>query len=112
MTDPVSATPPVHPAGPSAASGGPHSDSRKENASTAIVPAGPARTHAQELSPETRSAADSTFAAQVLGQAGRKRGLKGGAPVLDEAKAAYLETEWSGPSDRRLAVGKMTKTDV
>jgi hypothetical protein len=67
-------------------------------------------THARDLPPE--AASDSVFAAQMMGQTGAKRGLKGGPPVLDEAKAAYLGTEWSGASDRRLAAGKMTKTDV
>lgn len=86
--------------------------SRKAIPSTAVVPAGPARSHAQDLPPGGAGAADSGFAAQMMGQTGRKRGLKGGPPVLDEAKAAYLETEWSGPSDRRLAAGKVTKTDV
>lgn len=79
--------------------------------SRALVPAGPAATHPREGRPDT-SPGDSVFAAQLLGQTGRKRGLKGGLPVLDEAKAAYLETEWSGPSDRRLAAGKMTRTDI
>ena len=52
------------------------------------------------------------FATQVLGQTGRKRGLKGGPPVLDEAKSAYLEAEWSGPNDRRAQPGQITKTKV
>jgi hypothetical protein len=53
-----------------------------------------------------------SFFAQVLGQPGRKRGLKGGPPVLEEARTAYLEAEWSGPHDRRVRPGKITKTKV
>lgn len=52
------------------------------------------------------------FAAQVLGQPGQKRGLKGGPETLEKARAAYLEAEYSGPSDRRLPLGKITKTEV
>jgi hypothetical protein len=52
-----------------------------------------------------------TYAAQVLGE-GERRGLKGGPETLDRARNAYLETEWSGPSDRRHARGKITKTEI
>jgi hypothetical protein len=72
-----------------------------------LVPAGPITTHEQTPPP-----GDSAFAAQLLGQSGRKRGLKGGQPVLVGARSAYLEAEFSGPSDRRVAVGKITKTDI
>jgi len=50
---------------------------------------------------------DHGFEAQVLGQAGQRRGLKGGQPVLDAARAAYLEAEWRGVDDRRLPVGAL-----
>ena len=36
------------------------------------------------------------FAAQLLGQGGQKRGLRGGPETLDKARNAYLEAEWSG----------------
>ena len=52
------------------------------------------------------------FVAQVLGQPGQKRGLRGGPETLEKARSAYLETEWSGPSDRRPARGKITKTEI
>lgn len=52
------------------------------------------------------------FVAQVLGQPGQKRGLRGGPETLERARSAYLETEWSGPADRRPARGKITKTEV
>lgn len=58
------------------------------------------------------AAGDAAFAAQVLGQGGQKRGLKGGPPVLEAAKSAYLGAEWSGPQDRRKPVGKIAKTEI
>ena len=52
-----------------------------------------------------RAAADPGFAAQMLGAGGQRRGLKGGAPVLQTARRAYLETQWSGLGDRRAGLG-------
>ncbi|MDP1630916.1 MAG: hypothetical protein Q8L66_05795 [Caulobacter sp.] len=52
------------------------------------------------------------FAAHVYGQSGQKRGLRGGQPVIDRARAAYLETEYSGPEDRRPAKGLLKKTEI
>ena len=52
------------------------------------------------------------FAAQVLGQEGQKRGLRGGLPVLRQARSTYLETEWSGPADRRPGAGRVKKADI
>ena len=59
--------------------------------------------------PEDGAAA---FTAQLIGQGGEKRGLKGGKPVLDKARHAYVEAEWTGPNDRRLKAGKIAKTEV
>src|SRR6185503_13089335 len=56
--------------------------------------------------------AEAAFTAQVLGQTGQKRGLKGGAPVLDQARSAYLGAAFSGPEDRRPPPGKVTKTEI
>lgn len=56
---------------------------------------------------QARPTPDQAFAAQMLGQGGQRRGLKGGQPVLDAARAAYLETEWRGPDDRRLPAGAL-----
>ena len=50
--------------------------------------------------------------AQLLGQDGQKRGLKGGSEVLEKARATYLEREFSGRFDRRPRKGKITKTEV
>jgi hypothetical protein len=52
------------------------------------------------------------FVAQVLGQPGQKRGLRGGPETLERARSAYLETEWSGPHDRRIPRGKITETEI
>jgi hypothetical protein len=62
--------------------------------------------------PGRKPAGSASFAAQLFGQPGRKRGLKGGPPVLTEARAAYLEAEYSGPFDRRGHTGQITKTKV
>lgn len=67
--------------------------------------------------PEPQPAADllagfAAFAAQVLGQPGQKRGLRGGPETLEKARAAYLEAEYSGPADRRLTAGRITKTEA
>lgn len=55
---------------------------------------------------------DSAFAAQLMGQEGQKRGLRGGAPVLDAARATYLGVEYTGMKDRRPKAGSTRKTDL
>lgn len=85
-----------------------------EEISRALVPAGervdhaasPAKPAVSPLSPPA------LFAAQVIGQTGQKRGLKGGPPVLDAARSTYLGAEYSGERDRRPRVGKATRTEV
>jgi hypothetical protein len=68
---------------------------------------------APEPPPETGLLAGfAAFAAQVLGQPGQKRGLKGGPETLEKARSAYLEAEYSGPADRRLTAGRITRTKV
>lgn len=57
-------------------------------------------------------ASPAAFAAQMLGQSGQKRGLKGGPPVLGAARNTYLCAEYSGPSERRPLPGKATDTDI
>ena len=64
--------------------------------------------HAEPVRPEAFNA----FAAHLYGQSGQKRGLRGGKPVLDAARAAYLETEYSGPDDRRPPKGLLKKTEI
>jgi hypothetical protein len=50
--------------------------------------------------------------AHLIAQSARVRGLRGGQKVLETARHAYLETEWSGPNDRRTSTGRITKTEV
>lgn len=57
-------------------------------------------------------ASASAFAAQIIGQVGQKRGLKGGPPVLDAARSTYLGREYSGAHDRRPPKGRARKTEV
>ena len=47
-----------------------------------------------------------------MGQDGQKRGLKGGAPVLDAARSTYLGREYSGANERRPTTGKTTRTEI
>ena len=47
--------------------------------------------------------------AQLLGQAGARRGLREGSPALVRARAAYLSTEWSGDDDRRPKPGLLVR---
>lgn len=75
--------------------------SRSSNLPMVLPNCGP-RSHQRVF--EGRPAAGA-FDAQMLGQDGARRGLKGGAPVLDAARGAYLEAEWSGDADRRLPSG-------
>ena len=59
-----------------------------------------------------RPAAEAAFAAQLIGQDGQKRGLRGGPATLDAAKATYARTEWSGSADRRSRSGRGAKTEI
>ena len=59
--------------------------------------------------PTTKAGA---FDAQLIGQDGAKRGLKGGAPVLDAARAAYLGAEFSGEADRRPPAGLIMRSKI
>jgi hypothetical protein len=52
------------------------------------------------------------FSAQLLGQPGVRRGLRGGPGVVEAARSAYLETNYSGPADRRPNKGILKKTDI
>ena len=52
------------------------------------------------------------FAAQMMGQTGQRKGLKGGPPVMDAARASYLGAEYSGDKDRRPPAGLIKKTEL
>ena len=68
--------------------------------------------HAEEIADPPPAQGYSVFTAQVYGQTGQKRGLRGGQPVIDQARAAYLETEYSGSDDRRPPKGLLRKTEI
>ncbi|MDQ8027529.1 MAG: hypothetical protein REJ23_02295 [Brevundimonas sp.] len=89
---------------------------RAASASRALVPVGPP---AEDAEPPARAAptppsdgSAAIFAAQVMGQTGQRRGLKGGQPVLDAARSAYLGTEHSGRNERRPKPGLTEDTDI
>ena len=84
--------------------------------SRALVPLAPAEEAAEAPArpapappPDAGAAA---FAAQLMGQSGQRRGLRGGPPVLDAARSTYLETRYSGPADRRPKPGRTEDTDI
>lgn len=83
--------------------------SATEAASNLPVPvSGP---HAHEHTSPPPLDGQAAFAAQLLGQPGVKRGLK--APgTVEIARSAYLETEYSGPADRRPPKGLIKKTAI
>ena len=93
-------------------------EAKAEQASRGQVPAGERVDHAASPAkpavspPNPVVAPPALFAAQVLGQKGQKRGLKGGPPVLDAARSTYLGAEYSGKHDRRPRVGKARQTEV
>jgi len=75
------------------------------------VPLEPAARAPQD-EPRPKRGGFAAFFAQMMGQGGQKRGLRGGPETLDRARTAYLETEWSGPADRRPRPGRITKTEI
>lgn len=83
-----------------------------------IVPAGPVvdqtpETPARAAAPlPTLDGGAAAFVAQQMGQTGQRRGLKGGQPVLDAARSAYLEAEYSGEAERRPPPGKAAKSEI
>lgn len=84
-------------------------DRRKDQAAASKVLA---TAPATAVTPVSAPAHPSAFAAQVLGQPGVKKGLKGGAPVLETARDVYLDAEYSGVKDRRRKPGGKASTDV
>lgn len=82
--------------------------------SRALVPAGERRdeTPSGGKTAPGKAAADPAFSAQLLGQDGQKRGLRGGAPVLNAARSTYLGNEYSGDADRRPRKGGAKVEDV
>lgn len=68
--------------------------------------------HAHDHSSPPPLDGQAAFSAQLLGQPGVKRGLRGGPGVVEAARSAYLETEYSGPLDRRPPKGMLKKTEI
>jgi hypothetical protein len=62
--------------------------------------------------PTTPTQPPANLDAHLAAQAARVRGLRGGQNVLDTARNTYLQTEFSGPDDRRLHAGLITKKDI
>lgn len=89
---------------------------RAASASRALVPleasAEPADPPARPAPSPTADGGAAAFAAQIMGQTGQRRGLKGGPPVLGAARSAYLGAEHSGTAERRPQPGKAKNTDV
>ncbi len=79
-----------------------------------LVPSAPAEAPRRDAPKAARRPGpdEAIFTAQVMGQTGVRRGLKGGPPVLKQARSAYLETEYSGPNDRRPPTGLLRKTEI
>lgn len=79
-----------------------------------LVPVGERVSHdpAPSQKPSQPAAAEAAFAAQMIGQTGQKRGLRGGPPVLDAARSSYLGAEYTGEKDRRPPVGKAKTTEI
>jgi hypothetical protein len=62
--------------------------------------------------PKPPASGAAAIAAQLLGQEGRRRGLRGGPAVLDAARSSYARAEWSGGADRRRPKGQGGETEV
>ena len=61
---------------------------------------------------DINAAPASAFAAQMIGQGGQRKGIRGGPTLMDAARSTYLGAEYSGEMDRRPAPGKVGKTEV
>ena len=79
-----------------------------------LVPIEPVEGHAAAPPPppSAKDQGPSTFDAQLLGQDGVKRGLRGGQEVLGKARSTYLSSEYAGTGDRRPKPGQVKKTEI
>jgi hypothetical protein len=75
------------------------------------VPAEPAMA-SRSFRDETRRGGHAEVAAQLMGQMTERRGLRAGAPLLDRARDAYNQVEWSGSYDRRARKGRQARTEI
>ena len=78
----------------------------------ALVPTDGGTPASDPVPTAAKAESDPAFSAQLLGQDGQRRGLKGGPPVLDAARSGYLKTQHSGPGERRPRPGAVTKSEA
>lgn len=97
----------------------PNDEAKKmASSSRALVPVGKLVDHdpadpAAPKAPRTRAqVAAAAFAAQILGQGGQRNGIRGGPPVMDNARSTYLGAQFSGEHERRPQLGMTTRKDV
>lgn len=122
---PVGPTPPVAAVGQDRREGRRRGDERRQADRRAegralVLGESPAGTPDETADPAAAPAASlplpplgtGTFEAQMLGQTGARKGLRGGPPILEAARSAYLGNEYSGSNDRRPPPGKTGKTEV
>lgn len=92
-------------------------DRRASGRAVAVVAAtqgedGPAPSAGRPAAAAAPTDPAAAFSAQLLGQKGQRRGLKGGPVVMDAARSAYLGTEFSGARDRRPRTGERDDSEV
>lgn len=91
-------------------------DRRAASASRDLVPIDspfdPAEAPARPAPVPPTDGGAAVFAAQLMGQSGQRRGLKGGPPVMDAARSTYLGAEYAGEAERRPKPGRARDTDV
>ncbi len=76
------------------------------------IPADPAEPPARPAPTPPADGGAAVFAAQLMGQSGQRRGIKGGPPIMDAARATYLGAEYAGEAERRPRPGRAKDTDV
>lgn len=76
------------------------------------VPVGEARDVPRSEPRPDAVGGDAVFEAQLMGQEGQKRGLRGGQSVLDAARRTYNRIEWSGAWDRRARKGRKAREEI
>lgn len=72
----------------------------------------PEETAGGEAKPAVTGLTDGAIEAQLMGQTGARKGLRGGSPVLNAARSAYLGNEYSGSRDRRPKPGGEGDTEA
>jgi hypothetical protein len=83
---------------------------RSENRLLPVPVATSATGYSRSARSEAHVRVTGPYAAQLLGQAGQARGLRGGAEVLQAARTAYLGTQYGGDDDRRPPLGLIRRS--